>query len=421
MSEKRRDKKGRVLRAGETQRPDGQYMFRYVDPSGKRKAVYSWQLVNTDKIPDGKRCKAALRDLEKQIQRDLSDGIRGADADSMTVNDLFQSFMNLRADLRETSRISYRNIYRRHVAPVIGDKRIGAVRTSDVKKLYIDMMQKHGLQSATVRIVHAVLYQVFETATQDNIIRTNPASTVLKGLRKFLNTETKKRHALTEDEQKIFVDYVYSSERHRRFGPLITVLLGTGMRIGEALGLRWDDVDFDNNLISVNHVLVYNHWEGGGYENRISSPKTNAGNRMIPMFSDVKNTLLAERDKPSRRQNDYSIDGYSDFIFLNRNGTVFSQPHIFSALHQIVVDYNEEEACNAAKEGREPVLLPAISAHILRHTFCTRLCENEPNIKVVQDIMGHKTIQTTMDVYNEATAVKKQASFKELDGKIKLV
>ena len=420
MSGKRRDKKGRVLRTGETQRTDGQYMFRYVDPTGKRKVVYSWRLVNTDKVPEGKRCKAALRDLEQQIQRDLSDGIRSADADSMTVNDLFQSFMDLRTDLRETSRISYRNIYQRHVAPVLGEKQIGAVRASDVKKLYIDMIQTQKLQPATVRIVHAVLYQVFETAALDNIIRVNPASTVLKSLRKILDNETKKRHALTEEEQRIFVDYVYASERHRRFGPLITVLLGTGMRIGEALGLRWDDIDFDNNTISVNHILIYNRWESGNHEYRISPPKTSAGTRLIPMFADVKRILLAEQQKPRQHHEDCTIDGYTNFVFVNRNGTVFSQPHIFWVLRSIVTDYNEEEIDNAAQEDREPVLLPMISAHILRHTFCTRLCENESNIKIVQDIMGHKSIQTTMDVYNEATAVKKQASFKELDGKIKL-
>ena len=71
MPSKRKDSKGRILRNGEVQRRDGMYMFRYTDPDGKRKAVYSWKLVSTDKVPEGKKCVMALRDIERQIQRDL--------------------------------------------------------------------------------------------------------------------------------------------------------------------------------------------------------------------------------------------------------------------------------------------------------------------------------------------------------------
>lgn len=77
------------------------------------------------------------------------------------------------------------------------------------------------------------------------------------------------------------------------------------------------------------------------------------------------------------------------------------------AIHRIVEDYNNEETTNARKERREAVLLPHFSAHSLRHTFCTRFCENESNLKVIQSIMGHADITTTMDIYAEATAEKK--------------
>ena len=79
-----------------------------------------------------------------------------------------------------------------------------------------------------------------------------------------------------------------------------------------------------------------------------------------------------------------------------------------------MADYNDSEEVNARKERREPVLLPDFSAHHLRHTFCTRLCENETNLKVIQSVMGHKDIKTTMDVYAEATEEKKQESFERL-------
>ena len=83
-----------------------------------------------------------------------------------------------------------------------------------------------------------------------------------------------------------------------------------------------------------------------------------------------------------------------------------------------VADYNATEEVAAKKQHREAVLLPDFSAHHLRHTFCTRLCENETNLKVIQSVMGHKDIQTTMDVYAEATEQKKQESFERLAAKL---
>ena len=72
------------------------------------------------------------------------------------------------------------------------------------------------------------------------------------------------------------------------------------------------------------------------------------------------------------------------------------------------------------KEQREPELLPHFSVHNLRHTFCTRFCENETNLKIIQEIMGHADISTTMNIYNEATKEKKIESFANLEGKIKI-
>ena len=146
MPEKRRDNKGRILRNGEVQRPDGMYMFRYTDLDGKRKTVYSWKLVETDKAPDGKRCVSALRDIERQVQRDMEDGIRAADAKSITVNMLFKSFMDLRTDLRENTRCNYICLYDKHVRDELGGRRIRTIKFTDIQKLYMHMIQDLGLK-----------------------------------------------------------------------------------------------------------------------------------------------------------------------------------------------------------------------------------------------------------------------------------
>lgn len=84
----------------------------------------------------------------------------------------------------------------------------------------------------------------------------------------------------------------------------------------------------------------------------------------------------------------------------------------------VIDSYNEKETKKAKEEMREPVLLPSFSAHILRHTFCTRLCECETNVKVIQSLMGHSDFSTTMDIYTDVTEEKKQEVLTNLQGKI---
>lgn len=198
--------------------------------------------------------------------------------------------------------------------------------------------------------------------------------------------------------------------------PLFTVLLGTGCRIGEALGLRWDDLDYERRTININHSLVYYPvGENRSSIQHISKPKTDAGIRTIPMLDTVKDAfeMLHEEQKESG-WNDLEIDGMTGFIFCSRFGNVPNPQSVNRAIKRIIADYNAGEEVASKKQHRNAVLLPDFSAHNLRHTFCTRLCEKETNLKVIQSVMGHKDIQTTMDIYAEATEQKKQESFERL-------
>lgn len=267
-----------------------------------------------------------------------------------------------------------------------------------------------------------ILHPVFNVAVRDGVIRINPTDGVMAEIKKSHDWEKPKRHALTEPQQERFVRFVSNSQTYKHWMPLFTVLLGTGGRIGEILGLRWEDCDFDNNLIDINHNLIYRQQENGKMEMHITTPKTKAGTRIVPMFSEVREALLREKLRQAEcgGLNQCEVDGYRGFIFSNRDGTMLN-PHVINrALERIIRDSNIEETEPSKEERREPVLLPHFSAHNLRHTFCTRFCENETNIKIIQEIMGHRNIETTMDVYNEATKERKMASFAALDGKIRI-
>lgn len=235
-------------------------------------------------------------------------------------------------------------------------------------------------------------------------------------IKKSSEQTTGVRHALTIPQQRAFMEHIANHPVYCHWWPLFTVLLGTGCRIGEALGLRWDDLDYERRTISINHSLVY--YPVGESRNsvlHISKPKTEAGVRTIPMFDTVKDAfeMLHEEQKESG-WNDVEIDGMSGFIFCNRFGNVPNPQSVNRAIKRIIADYNAGEEVEAKKQHREAVLLPDFSAHHLRHTFCTRLCEKETNLKVIQSVMGHKDIQTTMDIYAEATEEKKQESFERL-------
>ena len=109
------------------------------------------------------------------------------------------------------------------------------------------------------------------------------------------------------------------------------------------------------------------------------------------------------------------VDGMSGFIFCNKDGIIHKPSVINHAIKRIYEAYNAEEIIKAKRENRRSVLILHFSCHHIRHTFCTRFCENETNLKVIQSIMGHANIETTMDIYAEATDTKKKEAIKALE------
>ena len=420
MSEKRRDSKNRILQNGESQRKDGKYEFKYVDVNGTRRSAYSWKLVATDKVPEGKRCELSLREMEKQIRRDLEDGISTHTANSITLNELFDTYMSTK-ELKQSTRTNYMYMYKNYVSNVIGKRRIGSIKYSDIKKFYNSLILEKKFKPNSMEIINTILHPVFTMAVRDGYIRTNPSDGVMAEIKKSHNWEKPKRHALTEEQQALFIDFLTESKTYNHWLPLMTVFLGTGCRVGELIGLTWDDCDFAEGIITINHNLVYRQQDSGKCEMHITTPKTESGKRIVPMFQAVRKALLQEKKEQMRNGfNSTIIDGYSGFVFTNRCGYVHNPQTINRAIKRIYTACNEQEIERAKKEHRQPVLIPHFSVHNLRHTFCTRFCENETDLKIIQEIMGHSDITTTMNIYNEATKERKQESFARLEGKIKI-
>lgn len=404
MAKARKDDRGRALRKGEVQRAsDKRYMYTYTDPLGRRKFIYAQDL-------------ATLREKEEQLVKDQLDGLDVYVSGKATVNDTFDRYISAKYDLRETTRSNYIYIYDRFIRNTFGKKKIAKIKFSEVLQFYYHLLNEEELSLGTLDSVHTLLHPTFQLAVRDEIIRNNPSDGVMKEVSKKAGKSRGVRHALTIEQQRAFMDYMANHPVYYHWWPLFTVLLGTGCRIGEVLRLRWDDIDYEKRIISINHSVVY-YPVGDSRTSvlHISKPKTEAGIRTVPMLDVVYDAFQMEREEQREFGFcDTEIDGMTGFIFINRFGNLHNPQSVNRAIKRISGSYNAEEVVNAKKERREPIILPSFSCHHLRHTFCTRLCEHETNLKVIQAVMGHRNIETTMDIYAEATDRKKQESFENL-------
>lgn len=412
MSKTRRDSQGRTLRKGECVRKyDKMYIYTYVDPFGKRCRIYSKDLLD-------------LREKEEQLKRDQLDGLDVYLVGKATINFVFDRYINTKTEIRESTYSGYIYTYNHFIRNEFGKRRIAEIKYSDVLNFYINLLDQYDMSISSIENVHTVLHPTFQLAVRDDIIRNNPSDGVMAELKKKRFGRTSGvRHALTLEQQREFLKYL-EQEKNRRWKPLFTVLFGTGCRIGEVIGLRWEDLDFDNRMISINHNVTYypRHRDTYRCEYAVSLPKTEAGVRTIPMFEEVFNAFQEEKQMQEKLgiSCKHEVDGMNNFIFCNRFGNLHNPQAVNRAIKRIREDHNAEEVVKAKKQHREPILIPSFSCHVTRHTFCSRLCESDTNLKVIQSIMGHADISTTMDIYAEVTDKKKKDAFEELSLKVDL-
>ena len=399
--ERRTDNKHRVLKEGEYQRTNGTFEYKWRDKRGKRHSIYAKTLDE-------------LREKEIDVLRDALDGIR-ADKNNITINDLYYRWVQLKKGLKANTFQGYKYSYTQYVERDLGEVHIVDLKRSDVRAFYNHLADAQHLKASSIDSVHTVLHQVLELGVEDEYLRCNPADNALKELKKAHNVDTKKKRALTIPEQSLFEKYISMEGQYHRWHPIFTVMLYTGMRVGEVTGLRWEDIDLEEGTISVNHTLVY--FDRGGAKKcgfAINTPKTRAGERIIPMLPRVRDAFIEEK----KRQEEIGlsckavVDGYTDFIFINRFGKTQNQSTLNKALYRIIRDCNYEVL---DKGEQNAVILPRFSNHSLRHTFTTRMCEAGVNIKAMQDILGHADVETTLQIYADATKEMKRAELINFD------
>lgn len=379
MASTRRDSKHRVLRKGESIRANGKYQFKYhVD--GKPHFVYSWRLEPTDSQPAGKAPCLSLRELEKQIGKDLDSQLDPM-GKNMTVMELVERYLKTRTGVRPNTLMNYgfvRNILKNKE---FDSRKMCSVKTSDAK-LFLIKMQQDGKGSSTIKTVRGVLRPAFQMAVDDDMIVKNPFGFQLAGV--IQNTE-ETRQAITKEQMKKFLKFVHDDNIYCKYYETFYILFHTGMRISEFCGLTLKDIDMKNRVIDINHQLQRTSW--GEYI--IEPTKTNAGTRKLPMTDDVFQMFQAIiEDRPTDLP-EIMVQGYAGFLFRDKNGMPEVAMHWEHRFNHAVKRYNDIFK----------VQMPNITPHVCRHTYCSNMARARMDSKTLQYLMGHSDISVTMNVY----------------------
>ena len=377
---KRRDKKGRILRNGESQRADGRYAYVYTDSRGKQKFIYSWKLEPTDPLPAGRRKCVSLREKEKELMRDLEDGIVLCGGE-LTVLMLVQKYISQKTGVRHTTKAGYKTVVNILKKEAFGSKRIDKVKLSDAKGWLIQL-QANGRGYSSIHSIRGVLRPAFQMAVDDDLIRKNPFEFQLCTV---VVNDSVTREAITRKQERMLLEFIRNDKHFCKYYDGIYILFKTGLRISEFVGLTINDLDFEERTITINHQLQ----RRSDMVYIIEETKTTNGTRVLPMTEDVYDCfqrIISQRKKPKKEP---KIDGYSGFLYLDKNDMPMVALHWEKYFEHIIIKYN-----SIYKEE-----LPKVTPHVCRHTYCSNMAKSGMNPKTLQYLMGHADIGVTLNTY----------------------
>ena len=394
--QKRRDKKGRILRNGESQRKDGRYAFVYTDCYGKQKFLYSWKLEPTDSLPTGCRPCLALREKEKNIQRDLHDGIVPYGG-NLTVLDLVQKYIGQKKGVRHNTQANYDFVINIIKKEEFGTRRIDKIKLSDAKAWFIKL-QADGRGYSSIHSVRGIVRPAFQMAVEDDLLRKNPFEFQLCTV---VVNDSVTRQAITKEQEELFLEFIRNDDHYSKYYNGMFILFKTGLRISEFCGLTYGDLDFENRRIKVDHQLLRGNTHS---EFCIGPPKTSSGKRFIPMTTEVEKSMKQLVEKARKMGFEQYIDGYTGFIVRTREGLVRGGDDFNKLIRRALLAYRRAHP-------NEPLF--EVTPHIFRHTFCTNMLHAGVEIKELQYLMGHSDASITLNVYSHTVYEKAEKQMLE--------
>ena len=372
--------RGKECGKGICQRKDGLYSARFVSSEGKR------QVKCFSSLPEARNW------LEDAKYADKHENIFVPP--DMTVDVWFEFWIeNIVGDLAPNTLRNYRERYKQNIQPIIGTMLLSDVKPMHCKKVLLSMDADYA--GSTIRQTYITMGTMFKAAKMNDLIAKHPMDGV-RFTKPVRATDDIK--FLTRDEQRVFLETAKRSRNYNQYA----LILETGLRTGEMIGLTWDAIDFQNRTLTVNKTLEYRHkqhfWRAG-------PPKTQQSYRTIPLtdrayeiLKEIKDKLPWQKESPLLSQTLEYIDRRTgaiswlvmrDLVFINwRTGEPAKNSSYDTHLYKLCDEAGIQRFC----------------MHALRHTYATRAIECGVQPKVLQKLLGHASIKTTMDRYVHVTS-----------------
>ena len=383
-----KDLNGKEIGKCMTQRANGTYEARYVDRYGVRKSLYA----------------ATIPELKLKLDKaKYEDSHHQEVMSSITLDKWFEVWLDVYKTnaIRPSTRVGYLNVYNHHISPHIGNFLLCEIKTIDIRRL-INILEREGFGYSTQNRVRIMLSDMFDKAIMDDYMIKNPARGV-----KVTNKEDFTRRVLTKDEQNIF----FELSKGTFFDNLYVVMITTGMRIGEVCALTWDDIDLENKRIKVTKTLSYQKFEGDTNRSfHIGPPKTRTSNREIPISKRCEIALKKQfvlRNNIMSRKYIKPVKGFENLLFVSIYGRPVCTQTVTDAMDKLVREINE------TRDDAEQML--RITPHCFRHTFATRCFEAGIPPKTVQTLLGHASLDMTMNLYTHVMDDKKDEALEALN------
>lgn len=382
----RKDAKGRVLKTGESQRPNGTYEYKYKDPQGKRRSVYAKSLKD-------------LRLKEKQIEKDIDQGMN-FDYREITVGQLVNQWFDNKKGIRDSTKIGYATKIRQLKELPIFNCLVKNVKPLDIKNLIYELAEEHA--DSTVREYFGILKKAGNYGLENDFIVRNPFAIPIHPL---LNGKTKPKESFTDEEFDRLIEYMRGN-LYSYYVPHFILLRETGLRISEFCGISLDDIDFDRRLLKVNKQVGF---LDDCPDKFITELKTQNSNAYIPLTQtaiDALHEIINLHPKGVSLKSRDEATEYDHLIIVSKHGKPMNRQSWASICFKLTKRYNKEH----------PDTPIHIYAHKFRHTTATRLLKNGISVPATQRMLRHSDPKTTLKFYTHFNVEDVQHELDEVFG-----